>query len=105
VLGLALLLGMEAAAHVAVVTGTVPTKGLSMPFISAGGSSLIASLLAAGMIVNVALVQEGRAPAGGAGWPEREPGYEQAARRWGVRLGRACLQGAEHLLRRGGRAR
>ncbi len=103
-LGLALLLGFEAAAHVAVVTGTVPTKGLSMPFISAGGSSLIASLLAAGMIMRVALVEEGRAPGGGEGWPEREPAYERAARRWSARLADACLRGARRALGKGGPA-
>ncbi len=51
--GIAILLGIEAAVNIAVVTGLVPTKGLALPFISYGGSSLIVSLLAVGVLLNV----------------------------------------------------
>jgi len=49
----ALLLGIEAFVNMAVVMGLVPTKGLALPFLSYGGSSLMASLMAVGIILNV----------------------------------------------------
>ena len=36
-----------------VVLGLVPTKGIPLPFISAGGSSLVLTLLGVGLILNV----------------------------------------------------
>lgn len=52
-LGIAVLLGMQAFVNIAVVMGLVPTKGLALPFISYGGSSLILNLLAVGILLNV----------------------------------------------------
>jgi cell division protein FtsW len=37
----------------AVCVGLVPTKGLPLPFLSYGGSSLVATLFATGLLVNV----------------------------------------------------
>jgi cell division protein FtsW len=51
--GIAVLLGMEAFVNIAVVTGLLPTKGLALPFISYGGSSLILSLVAVGILLNI----------------------------------------------------
>ncbi len=51
--GIAILLGMEAFINMGVVTGMLPTKGLALPFISYGGSSLIISLFAIGLLLNV----------------------------------------------------
>lgn len=51
--GIAVLLGIEASVNIAVVTGLVPTKGLALPFISYGGSSLIMTLAAVGILLNV----------------------------------------------------
>jgi cell division protein FtsW len=51
--GIAVLLGTEAFFNMAVVTGMVPTKGLALPFISYGGSSLIVTLFAIGILLNV----------------------------------------------------
>ncbi len=60
--GLTLLLGLEAFTNMAVVTSLLPTKGLALPFLSYGGSSLVASLVAVGILLNVSSqVKEGRA--------------------------------------------
>jgi cell division protein FtsW len=52
--GLTLMLGIQALINCMVVLGLLPTKGLPLPFISYGGSSLITSMIAAGIILNVA---------------------------------------------------
>jgi cell division protein FtsW len=51
--GITLLLGMEAFVNIAVVMGMLPTKGLALPFISFGGTSLLTSLVAVGILLNV----------------------------------------------------
>jgi cell division protein FtsW len=51
--GMSLLLGIEAFVNMAVVMGLVPTKGMALPFLSYGGSSLMASLMAVGIILSV----------------------------------------------------
>ncbi len=51
--GLTLLLGLEAFTNMAVVMGLVPTKGLALPFLSYGGTSLVCSLLAVGILLNI----------------------------------------------------
>ena len=80
-LGLSVLLGVQAAAHMAVVTGCVPTKGLSLPFFSAGGSSLIGSLLAAGILVSIARSEEEPDSYPLKPWHDDMPGYQRLAER------------------------
>jgi len=64
--GMAFLIFMQAMWHIAVVLVLVPTKGLALPFISYGGSSLIASMMAVGIILRCAAEpaagQAGQAP-------------------------------------------
>jgi cell division protein FtsW len=48
------LILMQAAVNVFVVAGLLPTKGLALPLVSYGGSSLIATLLLVGLIRSVA---------------------------------------------------
>lgn len=52
--GLTLTIGLQAVVNIAVVTCSAPTKGLSLPLVSAGGSSLVAIMAAIGVIMNVA---------------------------------------------------
>ena len=51
--GLTLLLVVQALVNIGVVLALLPTKGLALPFVSYGGSSLMASLLAAGVPLNL----------------------------------------------------
>jgi len=53
-LGVTLMITMQALINLAVVTGSMPTKGLALPFISYGGSSLLVCSAMIGMLVNVA---------------------------------------------------
>ena len=52
-LGIAVLLGIESSFNMAVVTGMMPTKGLALPFVSYGGSSLVVTLFAVGILLNI----------------------------------------------------
>ncbi len=52
-LGIAVLFAIEAAVNMGVVTGLLPTKGLALPFLSYGGSSLVVSLFAVGILLNI----------------------------------------------------
>jgi cell division protein FtsW len=51
--GITLSLVLQAFINMGVVLGLLPTKGLPLPFVSYGGSSLLVSLLAAGLVLNV----------------------------------------------------
>jgi cell division protein FtsW len=53
-LGVTLMLSIQAMINLAVVTGSMPTKGLALPFISYGGSSLLVSSAMIGLLLNVA---------------------------------------------------
>jgi cell division protein FtsW len=52
-LGVTTLLGAQALVNLAVVFGLLPTKGLTLPFVSYGGSSLLTLLAAAGVLLAV----------------------------------------------------
>jgi cell division protein FtsW len=47
-------IGLQAAGNIAVVTGSVPTKGIALPFLSLGGSSLVVLCAALGIVYSVA---------------------------------------------------
>jgi cell division protein FtsW len=47
-------IGAQAAMNLLVVTHMAPTKGIALPFVSAGGSGLVLTAIAAGVLVNVA---------------------------------------------------
>ena len=52
-LGVTTLLGAQALVNLAVVFGLLPTKGLTLPFVSYGGSSLLTLLAGAGVLLAV----------------------------------------------------
>jgi cell division protein FtsW len=75
--GLTCLVGLTAFMHMAVSLGLMPTTGLTLPFMSAGRSSLIISLAGTGILINIGRLR---------GKPReqaREQPREQAGRRAG----------------------
>jgi len=52
-LGIGALFGIQATFNMGVVTGLLPTKGLALPFLSYGGSSLLVSLFSVGILLNI----------------------------------------------------
>ncbi|MHB1843910.1 MAG: putative lipid II flippase FtsW [Deltaproteobacteria bacterium] len=57
--GLTALLGLGASVNLGVAMGLLPTKGLTLPFVSYGGTSLIGSLFCAGTLLSVSRCQGG----------------------------------------------
>ncbi len=51
--GLSVAIVSQALINISVVLGLLPTKGIPLPFISAGGSSLLFTLVGVGLILNV----------------------------------------------------
>ncbi|MEX1362242.1 MAG: FtsW/RodA/SpoVE family cell cycle protein, partial [Nannocystaceae bacterium] len=51
--GLSALFGLQALVNMAVVLELIPAKGITLPFLSYGGSSLLASLAAVGILLSI----------------------------------------------------
>ncbi len=51
--GLTAMIAFQALLNISVVTGLAPTKGIPLPFVSAGGSSLLINLLGMAILLNV----------------------------------------------------
>ncbi len=51
--GITSIIALSAFINIGVVLGSLPTKGLALPFISYGGSSMLASCIAIGILLNI----------------------------------------------------
>ncbi|MCP4219712.1 MAG: putative lipid II flippase FtsW [bacterium] len=58
VIGLAFLIVIQAMINISVTLGIFPTKGIPLPFISNGGTSLVAGLIITGLILNVSRLRK-----------------------------------------------
>jgi cell division protein FtsW len=52
-LGITMMLVLQAFVNISVVLGLMPTKGIPLPLVSAGGSSLLINLLGVGVLLNI----------------------------------------------------
>ena len=52
--GITMMIGLQAVMHIAVVTASMPTKGIALPFVSSGGSSLVVSMTGVGLLLSIA---------------------------------------------------
>ncbi len=57
-LGLMILITLESLIHVGVTLGAVPTKGLPLPFVSYGGTALVANLMSMALLLNLSRPRE-----------------------------------------------
>jgi cell division protein FtsW len=60
--GLSVLFGVQALVNMSVAMAVLPTKGLTLPFVSYGGSSLLVSAAAMGILLNISRPRLGPAP-------------------------------------------
>ncbi len=73
-LGLVAWVGAETLINVGAVVGVLPVTGIPLPFISFGGSSLVITMAAAGILINVARQGEARSTLRLAGSARRPAG-------------------------------
>jgi cell division protein FtsW len=63
--GLVTVIASQVLINIAVVSGMLPVTGIPLPFFSAGGSSLLTTLVIAGIIVNISRFRTGAGESGG----------------------------------------
>ena len=64
-LGITLLIGVQVLVNAGVATGLLPTKGLTLPLVSYGGSSLLMTLLSIGILLSISRDRQGGRKIGG----------------------------------------
>jgi cell division protein FtsW len=52
-IGVTAMIVLQAFVNISVVLGLLPTKGMPLPFVSAGGSSLLMNFIGVGVLLNV----------------------------------------------------
>jgi cell division protein FtsW len=67
-LGITMIIVLQALVNLSVVTALLPTKGIPLPFVSNGGSSLLINMIGMGVLLNIS--QHVSAVAGPAGQPK-----------------------------------
>ena len=77
--GITLLFGVQVLFNVGVVLGVVPNKGITLPLVSYGGSSLVITMFLVGLLLNVGPAARARAP-------QRELKQREAVRKKRVRV-------------------
>lgn len=53
-MGLSLFIGLQALINIAVVTASMPAKGIPLPFVSMGGTSVVFMFISVGLLANIA---------------------------------------------------
>jgi cell division protein FtsW len=66
--GITAVIALQATVNLGVVLGALPTKGLPLPFVSFGGSTLVVDLIAAGILLNISRGAPAPAPRLRASW-------------------------------------
>jgi len=59
VVGITVVIGFQALINMLVVMGLLPTKGLTLPFLSYGGSSLLLNMICIGILMNLTAQNQG----------------------------------------------
>jgi cell division protein FtsW len=83
--GMTLFIGLQAFTNLAVAMGLLPTKGLALPFVSYGGSSLVVNAAAAGIILNVSRFSASQPEEAVQSKPGRKPRAKLRAATGGIR--------------------
>ncbi|MDO8526804.1 MAG: putative lipid II flippase FtsW [Deltaproteobacteria bacterium] len=60
--GIVILIAVQSTLNMGVVMGLLPTKGLVLPFVSYGGSALVMTLVAVGILLNISTYQKADTP-------------------------------------------
>jgi len=68
--GLVTMIVSQVLLNIAVVSGALPVTGVPLPFFSAGGSSLVSTMIMAGLIVNISRSTKNTRPSGAVLIPE-----------------------------------
>ena len=59
--GFTALLGLQASINMGVVVGVLPTKGITLPLVSFGGTALVTSMFLVGVLINIGMRRTPRA--------------------------------------------